>query len=344
MIKNKSFLLLKRCRLVNTYCALSKANFSENRFSSLSFQKSNKRETGSCKFLLGGLVSFFGFKKDQPNEEENLETTMKMAVLAIQEGKYDRADKLFHIALKLANEMQHKAAVTHIYCLMANLALERGLLGQAERLFTTVIKRLVADGEKQDSNAVVEISLKLARIFVAYGDKLKAEQGLDFCTDSMRKKVEAFGEEADEDTLALYGMCLDLKAQFLMDKKNFVEAENLFREAIKVATLIHGSKGEQVLVVSNSLATVLSMQDKNAEAARLLTEVVEIAKEIGSMHLASFMINLGVILMKQGLYQMANESCEKAKVLADEIKDEEVKTEAIQCLQEVKSIAQMKRL
>ena len=52
-------------------------------------------------------------------------------------------------------------------------------------------------------------------------------------------------------------MCLDLKAQFLMDKKNFVEAENLFREAIKVATLIHGSKGEQVLVVSNSLATVL---------------------------------------------------------------------------------------
>ena len=118
---------------------------------------------------------------------------MKMAVLAIQEGKYDRADKLFHIALKLANEMQHKAAVTHIYCLMANLALERGLLGQAERLLTTVIKRLVADGEKQDSNAVVEISLKLARIFVAYGDKLKAEQGLDFCTDSMRKKVEAFG-------------------------------------------------------------------------------------------------------------------------------------------------------
>ena len=86
------------------------------------------------------------------------------------------------------------------------------------------------------------------------------------------------------------------------------------------------------------------MQDKNAEAARLLTEVVEIAKEIGTMHLASFMINLGVILMKQGLYQMANESCEKAKVLADEIKDEEVKTEAIQCLQEVKSIAQMKRL
>ena len=83
--------------------------------------------------------------------------------------------------------------MTHIYCLMANLAMERGLVGQAERLFTTVLKRILAQGEAQDSNAVVEISLKLSQIFLANGDMAKAEKGLEFSIDAMRKKVEAAG-------------------------------------------------------------------------------------------------------------------------------------------------------
>ena len=104
-----------------------------------------------------------------------------------------RADKLLHIALKLAIDLQHQAAVTHIYCLMANLAMERGLVGQAERLFTNVLKRILAGGEMQDSNAVVEISLKLAQIFLTNGDLAKAEQGFKFCTEAQQKKVSVSG-------------------------------------------------------------------------------------------------------------------------------------------------------
>ena len=89
--------------------------------------------------------------------------------------------------------MQYHSAVTHIYCLMANLAIERGLVGQAERLFTEVLKRLMASGEAPDSNAVIEISLKLAQIFMTNGDKWKAEKGLEFSTDTMRKKVKSAG-------------------------------------------------------------------------------------------------------------------------------------------------------
>lgn len=76
---------------------------------------------------------------------------------------------------------------------MANLAMERGLVGQAERLFTTVLKRILAEGEAQDSNAVVEISLKLSQIFLSNGDLAKAEQGLTFSTEAMGKKVAAAG-------------------------------------------------------------------------------------------------------------------------------------------------------
>ena len=111
-------------------------------------------------------------------------------------------------------------AVTHIYTLMANLALERGLLKQAEQLFTTVIKRLIkyvlykmlciakyfqilcfSAGEPEDSNAIVEISLKIAQIFHADGENLKAEQGYKYCAECQRKKVAAAGKNVDEDTL-----------------------------------------------------------------------------------------------------------------------------------------------
>jgi len=150
---------------------------------------------GPPSVLLVGVLGWLGVNKTEPTEEENLEKTVKMAILAIQEGNLVRADKLLHVALKLANDMQYQAAATHIYCLMANLAMERGLLGQAERLFTEVLKRLMASGEAQDSNAVVEISLKLAQIFLAHGDIGKAEKGLEFSTDAMRKKVVAAGRK-----------------------------------------------------------------------------------------------------------------------------------------------------
>ena len=65
------------------------------------------------------------------------------------------------------------------------------------------------------------------------------------------------GTDVDEDTLALYGMALDQQAQLFMASNRLREAEKSFREAVLVATKLHGEKGEQVLVVTNSLATVL---------------------------------------------------------------------------------------
>ena len=55
-------------------------------------------------------------------------------------------------------------------------------------------------GEAKDSNAVVEISLKIAQIFQAKGETEKAEQGFIFCVECQRKKI-AGGRETDEDTL-----------------------------------------------------------------------------------------------------------------------------------------------
>jgi len=297
-----------------------------------------EKGVGPPSVLLVGVLGWLGVNKTEPTEEENLEKTVKMAILAIQEGNLVRADKLLHVALKLANDMQYQAAATHIYCLMANLAMERGLLGQAERLFTEVLKRLMASGEAQDSNAVVEISLKLAQIFIANGDIGKAEKGLEFSTDAMRKKVVAAGNDVEEDTLALYGMALDQQAQVLMAGDNLKEAEKLFREAVTVATKVYGEREEQVLVVTNSLASVLSMQGEDEAAAQLLEGVVKAAGELDTPHLTAFMVNLGLIRLKQGMLDMARVNCEGARKKAEDIGDKEVVAEADQCLHQLKSV------
>jgi len=69
---------------------------------------------------------------------------------------------------------------------------------QAEKLFVEVLKRLLAGGEEEqlrkESNAVVEISLKLASIYQARGEMDKAHQGFEFCTKTQERKIQKQGE------------------------------------------------------------------------------------------------------------------------------------------------------
>ena len=65
------------------------------------------------------------------------------------------------------------------------------------------------------------------------------------------------GSECSEDTRALYGLCLDKKAQFHLGQGRLEEAESGFRAAVVLSTRIHGEEHEQTLVINNSLASVL---------------------------------------------------------------------------------------
>ena len=187
----------------------------------------------------------------------------------------------------------------------------------------------------QDSNTVVEISLKLAQIFLANGDGVKAEKSLEFSTDAMRKKVVAAGSNVEEDTLALYGMALDKQAQVLMAGVKPKMPENIFREAVTVAIKVYGEKQEHVLVGTNSLASVLNMKGEDKAAAQLHEGVVKAARGLDTPHLTSSMVNHGLIRLKQGMLEMALENCEEARKNAEEIGDKEVVAEANECLQSV---------
>ena len=252
----------------------------------------------------------------------------------------DKADKMLQIALKQAQNIGHEEAVTHIFSLMANLALERRLYSQAEALFTKVLQRLVSGGEPQDSNAVVEISLKIAQIFHRNGETAKAEQGLLFCVTSQRRKLA--GGQEDEDTKALLGIALDMQGQFLLSQGRFKEAELCWREAGDVARQVLGEEEEQVLVVTNSLATVLSMTGREVEAGKMLEAVVATAERTNSPNLPAFLVNLGLVRMKQGLGQEARLQCERARSRARQGGDSETVREAQQCLDQLEEVLSQK--
>ncbi len=63
-----------------------------------------------------------------------------------------------------------------------------------------VLKRLLAGGaeERKEGNDVVEISLKLASIYLARGDLNKARQGFEFCTKTQERKITQQGTYVGE--------------------------------------------------------------------------------------------------------------------------------------------------
>merc|ERR1719339_404408 len=161
-ISNRSMLVASRNRLV----LHRKTN-----------QQSRSGHFGGKTVLQAGLLGWLGLTSPPVEEEDDLTLAVKRGILAIQEGDLARADRLLHIALKMAQDGGREEAITHIFCLLGNLALERNFPGQAERLLKTVVQRLIAAGEPTDSNSVVEISLKLAQIYASIGTLQQAEQG-----------------------------------------------------------------------------------------------------------------------------------------------------------------------
>ena len=58
--------------------------------------------------------------------------------------EFNKAEQLFHLALKTAQEQQNEKGVTYVYDMMANLAYQQEDFIKAEKLFKSVVQRLIA--------------------------------------------------------------------------------------------------------------------------------------------------------------------------------------------------------
>ena len=50
--------------------------------------------------------------------------TFLIFLFILQEGEFDKAEKIFHIALRMAQDVNHQDAILYIHDLLANLAFE----------------------------------------------------------------------------------------------------------------------------------------------------------------------------------------------------------------------------
>lgn len=95
-------------------------------------------------------------QEDVESPEGQLIITLKRAILCIQRNQIKTAEQMLHLALRMAQDIQHHDGITMCYDIMANLALENGQYEKANKLFVAVLQRLLAKEVKQDDIRVNE--------------------------------------------------------------------------------------------------------------------------------------------------------------------------------------------
>lgn len=84
-----------------------------------------------------------------------------------QKEEYDYFEKTLHDALILAIDLQNFNGVTYVYDVLANGAFMKKDYVNAEKLFVTVMQRLMSKGGHENDLNMLHISLKLAKIYEA---------------------------------------------------------------------------------------------------------------------------------------------------------------------------------
>ncbi|XP_023575083.1 tetratricopeptide repeat protein 19, mitochondrial isoform X2 [Octodon degus] len=239
---------------------------------------------------------------------------LKRAKLSIMKDEPEEAELILHDALRLAYQSDNKKAITYTYDLMANLAFIRGQLENAEQLFKATMSYLLGGGMKQEDNAIIEISLKLASIYAAQNRQEFALAGYEFCISTLEEKIErekglaedAMSEEK-ANTHLLLGMCLDSCARYLLFSKQPSQAQRMYEKALQISEEIQGERHPQTIVLMSDLATTLDAQGHFDEAYVYMERASELARQINHPELHMVLSNLAAILIHrdQNTYHMA---------------------------------------
>ncbi|KAM9000379.1 tetratricopeptide repeat protein 19, mitochondrial [Sarcophilus harrisii] len=311
---------------------------------------------GLCVVALAALSWFF---KSAPAEEEEEEEDdvnevvesppsetelkiiqmLKRAKLSIMKKDPEEAERILHEALHLAHKANIKKAIIYTYDMMANLAFMRNQLEKAEKLFKATMSYLLAGGMKQEDNAIIEISLKLASIYATLKKQEFAFAGYEFCISTLERKItkekalseEAMPAEEKDNTRLLLGMCYDSYARYLLDVNRLSDAQKMYEKALQISREIRGERHPQTVVLMNDLATTLDAQGHFDEAYTYVKKASELARQIEHPELHRVLSNMAGILMHKASYVEAKyvyeEALKEAELKGDEASIEHIKEE-----------------
>ncbi|XP_013004124.1 tetratricopeptide repeat protein 19, mitochondrial isoform X3 [Cavia porcellus] len=254
-----------------------------------------------------------GAAEDAADEAEaEIIQLLKRAKLSIMKDEPEEAELILHDALRLAYQSDNKKAITYTYDLMANLAFIRGQLENAEQLFKATMSHLLGGGMRQEDNAIIEISLKLASIYAAQNRQEFALAGYEFCISTLEEKIEREKELAEDvmsveekaNTHLLLGMCLDSCARYLLFSKQPSQAQRMYEKALQISEEIQGERHPQTIVLMSDLATTLDAQGHFDEAYVYMQRASDLARQINHPELHMVLSNLAAILIHRGYREM----------------------------------------
>lgn len=99
--------------------------------------------------------------EDETTPEGKLKTTLKRTILCIRKGEYQKAEQMAHLALRMAQDIQHYDGITFCYDIMANLAFVTEQYQKAQKLYESVLQRLLQKGVAQDDIQVDNFLINL---------------------------------------------------------------------------------------------------------------------------------------------------------------------------------------
>ncbi|KAM6463150.1 tetratricopeptide repeat protein 19, mitochondrial [Liasis olivaceus] len=288
----------------------------------------------SAFFLFSGEAT----KKDEGDAEEGeakadaedaIILLLKKAKLNIMKGELEEADRILHEAAWLSQQSDNKAAIIYTYDMMANLAFMRGELEHAEKLFKATMNYLLAGDVKQDDNAILQMSLKLASIYAAQNRDKLALAGYQFCILTLEEKIakqkdlplDALPEEERVNTHLLLAMSLDSYARYLLAHSQAALAQTMYERALQIAVEIHGETHPQTVVVMSDLATALDSQGLYDEAHARVSRAAELAQQTEHPEAHVILNNLAGILVHKGDYSQARRAYRAALEQAEKSGD-----------------------
>lgn len=255
-------------------------------------------------------------------------------VLCVQREEFQKAEQMFHVALRMAQTIKHQLAETYIFDLMGNLAYESNQLEKAEKIFVSVMQRLMEfEKAAEDDPRILHISTKIAHIAYLKNDFEKALLGLKFVLE----KIEKRDYMKDENLYELWGLTKNFLGQVLISKKEFEKAKQALLDAQKTFVKFKAEISEDGMILLNNLSVCYAELKDFKKAEEYLLKAIKIAKELKLEDVSPYKINLGMLYFKQKLLEKAQESCKAAWLLAIKHNNKEAVKGAEKCLEQVKN-------
>lgn len=252
----------------------------------------------------------------------------------MQRSEFEKAEQLLHVALRMAQTVKNELAETYIFDLMGNLAYETNDLEKAEKLFVSVMQRLMTlEKAAEDDIRLLHISTKIAHIAYLKNDLEKAMLGFEFVLTHIEKKDYM----NEENLYELWGLVKNFLGQLYISLNQHEKARQALLDALKIFQKFKEEVSEDGMVLLNNLSVCHAELKEFDKAEQCLKQALEIAKELKMEDISPYQINLGMLFMKQNLFEKALQSCRSAWLLARKFKNEDALDGASICLDQAKA-------